>query len=109
MRKNLPFLGLLAATLLVIPAFRGQGQPAPAKGEQAVRKAARSYVEAMNKGDLNGLMSYLEPDADFIDETGKTTRGHEALRARFKTMLLNLKGSKIGGKIYSVKFLRPDV
>src|SRR5262249_660721 len=29
--------------------------------------------------------------------------------ARFKTTLADLKGSKIGGKIYSVKFLRPEV
>jgi uncharacterized protein (TIGR02246 family) len=54
-------------------------------------------------------MAHLAPDADFIDEAGKTTRGHDALRARFKTMLPDLKGSKIGGKIYSVKFLRPEV
>ncbi len=109
MRKHLFFFGFLAATVVAIPAFRGQGQPPAAKGEQAVRQAARGYIEAMNKGDLNGVMAHIEPDADFIDEAGKTTRGQDALRALFKTMLLNLKGSKIGGKIYSVKFLKPDV
>jgi uncharacterized protein (TIGR02246 family) len=109
MRKYLFFFGFLAATVVAIPSFRGQGQPPAAKGEQAVRQAARGYIEAMNKGDLNGVMAHIEPDADFIDEDGKTTRGQDALRARFKTMLLNLKGSKIGGKTYSVKFLKPDV
>jgi uncharacterized protein (TIGR02246 family) len=109
MRKNLFFLGLLATIFLGILAFGGQGQPPSAKGEQAVRKAAAGYFEAMNKGNLDGLMSYLEQDADFIDEDGKKTSGHNALRARFKTMLPDLKGSKIGGKVYSVKFLRPDV
>ena len=108
MRKNLIFLGLLATLLLVVPALSGQGQ-APANDEQAVRKAVAVYVEAMNKGDLDGLMACLAPDADFIDEAGKTTRGHDALRARFKTTLADLKGSKIGGKVYSVKFLRPEV
>jgi uncharacterized protein (TIGR02246 family) len=109
MRKNLIFLGLLATALLAIPAFRGQGQPPAAKGEQAVRKAVAAYVEAMNKHDLDGLMASLEKDADFIDEEGKTTRGQDALRARFKTMLPTLKGIKVSGKVYSVKFLKPDV
>jgi hypothetical protein len=66
MRNHLIFLGLLATTLLGSPAFSGQG-PAPANEEQAVRKAAAAYFEAMNKGDLDGLMTCLAPDADFID------------------------------------------
>jgi uncharacterized protein (TIGR02246 family) len=110
MRKHLSFLGLPATILLGIVAFSGQGQQArPANGEQAVRKAAAGHIEAINKGDLDGVMAYWAPDADLIDEDGKSTRGHDALRARFKTMLPTLKGSKIGGKIHSVKFLRPDV
>ena len=108
MRKNLILLGLLATVLLGLLAFSGRGQ-APANSEQAVRKAVAAYVEAMNKGDLDGLMACLAPDADFIDEAGKTTRGTEALTARFKTLLPTLKGTKVGGKVYSVKFLRPEV
>ena len=108
MQKSLISLVLLAMIVLGVLAFSGQGQ-VPANGEQAVRKAAVAYFEAMNKGNLDGLMACLAPDADFIDEPGKTTRGHDALRARFKTTLADLKGFKIGGKVYSVKFLRPDV
>jgi uncharacterized protein (TIGR02246 family) len=104
MRKNLIFLGLLATLLLVLPAFSGQGQP-PTNDEQAVRKASAAFSEAMNKGDLDGMMAPWAPDADLIDEDGKTTRGHDALRARFKTKLPTLKGSKIAAKIHSVKFL----
>jgi uncharacterized protein (TIGR02246 family) len=109
MRKNLICLGILATTLLVAPALSGQGQAPPANGEQAVRKAVAVYVEALNKGDLDGLMACVTPDADFIDESGKTTRGRDALRARFKTTLADLKGYKVSGKVYSVKFLRPEV
>jgi uncharacterized protein (TIGR02246 family) len=108
MRKNLVLLGLLATVLVALPALSGRGQ-APASGEQAVRKAVAAYVEALNKGDVNGLMACLAPDADFIDEDGKTTRGHDALAARFKNLLPDLKGYKITGKVYSVKFLRPEV
>jgi uncharacterized protein (TIGR02246 family) len=108
MRKNLIFLGLPATVLLVVPAFSGQG-PAPANGEQAVRKAVAAYVDALNRGDLDGVTACLAPDADFIDEDGKTTRGHDALLARFKTLLQDRKGSKVTGKVYSVKFLRSEV
>jgi uncharacterized protein (TIGR02246 family) len=102
------FLGLLATILLVLPAFSGQGQ-APTNDEQVVRKASVAFTEAMNKGDLDGMMAPWSPDADLIDEDGKTTRGHDPLRARFKTRLTTLKGSKVAGKIHSVKFLRPEV
>jgi uncharacterized protein (TIGR02246 family) len=108
MRKHLICVGLLATSLLVLPAFSGQGQ-APENGEQAVRKAVAAFLEAMNKGNVEGVMAFWAPDADLIDEDGKPTRGHDALAARFKTFLGNLKGSKVGGKIYSVKFLRPEV
>ena len=109
MRKNLISLGLLAAILLGAPALSGQDRGPTASGEQAVRKAVAAYVEALNKGDLDGLMACLAPDADFIDESGKTTRGRDALRARFKTTLADLKGYKVTGKVYSVKFMRPEV
>ena len=109
MRKNLIFLGLLGTILLVIPAWSGQGQAPPANSEQAVRKAVAGYVEALNKGEVDGLLACLAPDADFIDESGKKTNGYDALRAHFKTTLADLKGYKVSGKVYSVKFLRPDV
>jgi uncharacterized protein (TIGR02246 family) len=108
MRRNLILLGILATILIVIPAFSGQGQ-APANDEQAVRKASAAHLAAVNKGELDGVMAFWAPDADYIDEAGKATRGREALTALFKAMLANWKGSKIGGKVYSVKFLRPDV
>jgi uncharacterized protein (TIGR02246 family) len=108
MRKNLIFLGLLAAVLLVIPAFSGQGQ-VPANDEQAVRNASAAHLAALNKGELNGVLAFWAPDADYIDESGKATRGRDALSALFKTMLAKWKGSKISGKVHSVKFLRPDV
>ena len=108
MRRNLILLGILATILIVIPAFSGQGQ-APANDEQAVRKASAAHLAALNKGELDGVMAFWAPDADYIDEAGKPTRGREALTALFKTMLGNLKGAKVSGKVYSVKFLRPDV
>jgi uncharacterized protein (TIGR02246 family) len=82
--------------------------PRPAD-EKAIREAGATHVEAMNKGDLNALMAFWTPDADYIDETGKLTRGKEALTALFKKGLTENKGKKVTGKLNSLKFLRADV
>ena len=108
MRKNLICLGLLATILLFIPAFSGQGQPGT-NAEQAVRKASAGCIDALNKGDVDAVMACWAPDADLIDATGKTIRGHDALAAYFKTRLRELKGFKYAGKIQGIKFLRPEV
>jgi hypothetical protein len=90
MRNHLIFLGLPATTLLGIPAFSGQG-PAPANEERAVRKAAAAYFEATNKGDLDGLMTCLAPDADFIDLS-------EPVRAGIDAKVRGAAYAMIGGK-----------
>lgn len=111
MRKKLIFVGLVAMTLLGIRAHQGLSQqPAKeTKGDPAIHKAAAAYIEAMNKGDLEAILSFWAPDADFVDETGKATRGREALGDLFKKSLTALKGAKIAGQTHSMKFLRPDV
>jgi uncharacterized protein (TIGR02246 family) len=88
---------------------RTKAQDNRTSDEQAIRKAGGAYVEAMNKGDLNAMMASFTPDADYIDESGKRTHGKEALTALFKKGLAENKGSKITGKMNSVKFLRPEV
>lgn len=88
---------------------RSPAQGSKASDEQAIRKAGAAYLEAMNKGDLNAMMAFWAPDADYIDESGKPTRGKEALTALFKKGLAENKGSKITGKTHSLKFLRPEV
>jgi uncharacterized protein (TIGR02246 family) len=88
---------------------RSTAQGSKASDEQAIRKAGAAYVETMNKGDLNTLMAFWTPDADYIDESGKATRGKEALTAVFKKGLAETKGRKVTGKVHSLKFLRPEV
>ncbi len=109
MRRYLICLGLLAVPLVGIHALTGQGQGPAASNEEAIRKASAAFTEALNKGNVDGIMAYWAPDADFIDEAGKKTKGHDALRARLETKLSSLKGSKFRGNINSIKFLRPDV
>jgi uncharacterized protein (TIGR02246 family) len=110
-------LGVLALSLpMQLPPLAdasAQERSTPAAGqvadEQALRKAAAALVEAMNKGDLEALMALWAPDADYIDETGKVTRGKEALAALFRQGFLENKGSKVTSKLNSLKFVRPEV
>jgi uncharacterized protein (TIGR02246 family) len=88
---------------------RSKAQDNRASDEQAIRKAGAAYVDAMNKGDLSALMAFWAPDADYIDESGKQTKGKEAITALFKKGLAESKGSKVTGKVHSLKFLRPEV
>ena len=88
---------------------RSQAKSSKASDEQAIRKAARALVQAMNKGDLDALMALWTSDADYFDESGKVTRGKDALTVLFKKGLAENKGSKVTGKTNSIKFLRPEV
>src|SRR6516225_4117630 len=88
---------------------RSAAQASKTTDEQAIRKAAAAHVEAMNKGDLNAVMAFWAPDADYIDESGKQTKGKEAITALIKKGLTENKGRKVSGKAHSLKFLRPEV
>jgi uncharacterized protein (TIGR02246 family) len=77
--------------------------------EQSVRKASAAYLEALSKGELPARMAFWTDDADYIDASGKVTRGRDALTARFKEGLADLAGTKVTGQINSLKFLRPEV
>ncbi len=88
---------------------RAEPQANKANDEPGVRKAGAAYVDAMNKGDLEGVMACWAPDADYVDESGKATRGKEALAELFKKGIAETKGSKVTHTVHSLKFLRPEV
>jgi uncharacterized protein (TIGR02246 family) len=117
-------VGALAASALVRPPLKeaaaaGQepeakkpaasGQEKAREGTEAIRKAAADYLEAMNKGDREAVLAFWAPDADYVDESGKTTKGRDAIAALFKESLPRPKGSKVTGRSNSLKFLRPEV
>ena len=118
-----------AALLVVLAAGRGPrpveaaGQePRPKKAEKAdarapgagvdeaaIRKAAANYVAALNRGDLDAVMAFWTPDAEYIDEAGTATRGKDNIAAVFRDVLPELKGSKVTGRQHSLRAIRPDV
>jgi uncharacterized protein (TIGR02246 family) len=77
--------------------------------EQALRKAADDLGEAFNKGDTDAVLGFWTPDAEYIDVSGKATRGRAALAALFRKGFESRKGSKTKFQIASLRFLKPDV
>ena len=95
------------------PPAEAAGQPAESKERagdgEAIRVLNQAYATALTSGDLDAVMIFWAPDADYVDEDGKHTKGHEQIAALFKKSLPETKGSKVAVKVQSLKFLRPEV
>ncbi len=95
------------------PKDEGAKQKTPAaaqrQDEQALRKVAEGYFEALNKGDVDKIMSYWSADAEYVDQTGGVTHGRDAIAALFREALKGMKGCSTCGKVLGIQFIRPDV
>jgi len=101
-------LVLRAAATRVEAAGQAGSEPKPA-GEAEIRKANADYAAALTAGDPDAVMAFWAPDADYVDEDGKQTKGSEQIAALFKKSLPETKGSKVAVKVQSLKFLRPEI
>src|SRR6516225_3159366 len=105
-RKQLLALGGLlglwggGAMLMFLNAQESR-QPSP--DEQAIRQAVAAYAEAFTKGDLDQILVHWDPDAEYIDESGKITQGRKAIAALLRKNLSGLKGCKLAIDIKSVR------
>jgi uncharacterized protein (TIGR02246 family) len=77
--------------------------------EQAIRRAFAAYVDAINKGDVDAVVALWAPEGDYVDASGQSTSGREAIGALCKPAFPHLKGSKATGRIVSMRFISPDV
>ena len=48
---------------------------------------AKLFLEFLNEGDLDGLMSLYEEDAVLADQSGELLRGHERIRTFYSSLL----------------------
>jgi uncharacterized protein (TIGR02246 family) len=114
-------IAIAIASVVVIAAIRptpkeaiaaGQGaepKSATKSAEEAIRKANTDYAAAMMAGDLDAIMAFWATDADYVDETGKMTKGSDKVAALFRKVLPEFKGSKVNIIVNSLKFVRPEV
>ena len=112
MRSRIFILVALAVTAGMIYTFASaQNRPAlpVAHDEQGIQKATQMYTDAFNKGDLDGILAAWAPDAEYIDETGKSAKGREAIGEYLKAILKETKGAKMQIKTNALRFVKDDV
>ena len=93
----------------VLKSLSGQESKKASGDEQAIRQAVAAYADAFTKGDLEQLLGHWDPDAEYIDESGKVTQGREAIARLLRDNLGGLKGCKLSMDTKSVRLMTPEV
>jgi uncharacterized protein (TIGR02246 family) len=111
MRTRLPILGLAGVVGLCVASstFAQNAKTATDDETAAIRKDVETYAEAYNKGDIDAVGLHWAPDAEYINDEGKTTKGRDAIVALFKKGRVSRKGYGFKASIQNVRFLKPDV
>jgi uncharacterized protein (TIGR02246 family) len=68
-----------------------------------------AYSAAFNSGDVEKLLSYWAPDAEYIDESGRMTQGHDAIASKIRRNQESLKGYKLKIQGTGLRFVTEDV
>jgi uncharacterized protein (TIGR02246 family) len=102
----------LAAAMSAWGTARGADDKARARDEQAIRSAAKQYVEALARGDAKVLESLWLADGDIVDELGRSTPAQQAIEQEIKERQ-SASGGGAGRDIKlldsKIRFLTPDV
>ena len=108
--RALLLFGTSVLVLLFLPAFGIAQDAQPASQEEAaIRKAAQQYEDAFNRGDAQAIGAMFTPTADYVDDTGRATRGREAITQSYRDFFAQDKKIKIKATVNSVRLLTPDV
>jgi uncharacterized protein (TIGR02246 family) len=86
-------------------------QPATAVSadESTIRSGTKEYEKAFNAGDAKALAAMFAPDAELVDERGKTFKGREQIEGEFAAIFAQQPGAKLQIHCDAVKFLSPEV
>jgi uncharacterized protein (TIGR02246 family) len=77
--------------------------------EAAIRAGTKEYETAFNAGNAKALAALFAPDAELIDERGKTFKGRDQIESEFAAIFTQQPGAKLEIHSDAVKFLSPDV
>jgi uncharacterized protein (TIGR02246 family) len=81
-----------------------------ATDEAAIRALYQQIIDGWNRGSGDAFAAPFAEDADFVAFDGSYFKGRQEI-ASFHQMLFDtfLKGTRLVGKVRSVRFLTPDV
>ncbi|HXY37959.1 MAG TPA: SgcJ/EcaC family oxidoreductase [Planctomycetaceae bacterium] len=111
MRPRLRIVGLATVVGLGVAgsAWAQNATTASAEDENAIRKDVEAYSEAYGKGDIEAVGQHWTPDAEYINDEGKITKGRDAIVALFKKGRVARKGYGFKATLQNVRFIKPDV
>ena len=75
----------------------------------AVRAAAKEYVEAVHRGDVETVRRMWTPEGDYVDASGLTTKAQELLRDQPAAPSSSAKPIDATPSPSSLRFITPDV
>jgi uncharacterized protein (TIGR02246 family) len=73
------FSALLAACSVALAADQPPAKGRPTEAEQAVRSAADAYRQALDKQDVEAIVGFWTPEADYVDQLGRVYKIHSGL------------------------------
>ena len=107
--KNVFLTCVALATLVATRLAYGQAAADSRDETSAVRAAAKEYVEAASRGDVEALRKMWTPDGDYVDAAGHTTKAQELLRDRPGTPPSSAKPMDAPAPTSSLRFITADV
>jgi uncharacterized protein (TIGR02246 family) len=100
---------VLAATTVATAAALADVPQDRAADERAIVKNAEAFLAAFEKGDAKELAAFWVSDGDYTTESGKQTKGRDAIEKMFSVMFTEFKGLKASVESESLRFVTPDV
>jgi uncharacterized protein (TIGR02246 family) len=112
-RRNLLIVALaIFGSIASPPAAVSAADEARKQDEQAIRAAARQYIEALARGDTKAMLAQWVPDGDIVDEFGRSTPARDVVeqeaQAR-RTSADENPGARAELTSSSIRFLTSDV
>lgn len=85
-----------------------QDAPRHAADEAAIRSAARSYVEAFNRGDAAVVAAHWIEDGELLPPSRQRFQGRETIQKGFADYFSENPGVRMRVSIASIRFVKPD-
>ncbi len=79
------------------------------KDEAAIKKNAKAFAAAFDKGNAKAVAAFWTADGDYLDETGRHMKGREEIEKAFTEFFSENKGVKVEIHIESLRFVTPEV
>jgi uncharacterized protein (TIGR02246 family) len=100
---------LVGLSLLLATAPAWCAEKAATADESAIRAAAKSYVEAYNRGDAKAVAGHWAENADWVNPDGDRVRGRQAIEEQMQAMFDDQAGGKIEVGEVKVRLLSAEV